>query len=924
MRNFLLNCRWGLLACLTLAFILSACSENSNPSDSFGDWVKRIELPDDMVFVAGRKKEVALGTNDSAALAKERPEMKVLLEYEYYLGKHEVTCDEFYALMKDAKKDDDECGKLPVANVSYYDAVLFANERSKKENLDTVYSYSKRYFTENGHCAKLEGLYFNPYAEGYRLPSEAEWLYVASRSWNPKDSWYGGNSSDRRHEVCSGKPDSYGFCDMAGNVMEWCNDWLGFLKDTTINNFAGASDGGPLDERILKGGSYKHDSSAIQLYKRGDVYTVTSSTRASYVGFRLAFGPMYIPVNLGSDGSVNDTKLVSLSDIESIGKKMKAFQAKLALRNDVSGNLMILDYSQSAFSVVEYKDTMEVFHPEFSPNGTKVAYCTKPEGVSGKSEVYVRDIIYGGAAIRLDEENAAIPRWRVLPNGDTAIVYVTDAGNNKEESSWKSQSTKQVVFAYGEFGTPEKLFGGTFNGGISEDASLAVSGARLLRAHVKDVDSLWYNGEQACNVSLSQDGSKRTLFLDFGGETGQKFVGSKYGTHQRLLVADSTGKLIHSVAAPKGYSFDHSEWVINDHTFAGNKTGFAIATLTNANGAHEKIVLVNFADSTILELAEGDELWHPSLWVNKVPDAVRENAEKHLDVDSAAYYYVDGMSSILAQKMNVFWNYADSLKVVGLGSSRMTGGIWSSKIATGLTFNLGSLHVDMDVMTYLAENYVLPHCKNLKYLIVGLDLDLWGEAKGVNLKENLVPEQGFKYDANHKFWKDGLPDGFIDLNKIYVDAVPVARNYKISMGWNRYESYGWESGGMNSSALIGDSTWSDSVKTYKENIELLKEIIAAAKKKDVTVVGLVFPQAPYYKKTGSFGRHGMRRSLAKDLLNEIEALEKTYSNFKFVDENKMGDHGYGDDMAYDYDHLSYSGAKKLTAKLDSLIKDLEK
>ena len=64
----------------------------------------------------------------------------------------------------------------------------------------------------------------------------------------------------------------------------------------------------------------------------------------------------------------------------------------------------------------------------------------------------------------------------------------------------------------------------------------------------------------------------------------------------------------------------------------------------------------------------------------------------------------------------------------------------------------------------------------------------------------------------------------------------------------------------------------------------------------------------------------MRRSVATRLLNEIANWEKVYSNFKLMDENKMGDHDYTDKMAFDYDHLSYRGAQELSKRLDSLIK----
>lgn len=905
--------------------LLWGCSDKSSDSseeEKFGDWVNRIELPDDMIFVGGREKLAVLGTKDSAAQSKERPEMKVELTYEYYLGKHEVSCDQFYSLMKKVASED--CGDKPVVNVTYYDAVLYANERSKEADLDTAYSYNKLYLDANGHCTKIEGLYFNPYAESYRLPSEAEWMYVAARHWNVKDSWYGSNSENERHDVCTSKPDADGFCDLSGNVMEWMNEWLAVLQDTTLKNFAGASDGGALDERVVKGGSFHHDSSAIRIYKRGDVYTVSSNSRASYVGFRLAFGPMYLPMWLGSDGSRNDTDVKSKSDMGTIREITGAFQAEIAFRNDITGNLIFGDYTKSGYALHEFKDTMQVYHPEISPNGANIAFCTKPEGVSGKSELFVRNIHTAGT-VKLDVESAAIPRWRVLPSGDTVIVYVTDAGSNKEEFEWKNSSTWQVPFNFGEFGTPEKLLTGSFNGGVSDDDRLAVSGARLLRTKMStskealSIDSIWYNEEQACNVSLSKDKSKRTLFLDFASGTGQKYAGTKYSTHGRLFVADSTGKLIYSMPAPKGYTFDHTEWVVNANEYMGAKSGYVIATLADKNGVHGKIALLNLADSSVTTLVEGEELWHPSLWIKKIETSSFESLDKSLDLDSAGYYYHDAVSSLLSQKMNVFWQLHDSLKIVCLGSSRMTGGVWTYGMKNGMGLNLGALHVDMDVIHYVAQNYALPHAKKMRYLIVSLDLDLWGESFGVNLKENLVPEIAYAYDKNHKFWKDGIPDGFIDINKVYLQESPVVRDYRRTLGWQRYEVKGWESSGLNSSALVADSTWSDHVKTYKDNMSKLEDIIAAAKKNDVVVVGVVFPQSPYYKKTGAFGRHGMRRSLADSLLKELKSWESEYSNFKFVDENKMGKHDYTDDDAFDYDHLSFKGAKKLTARLDSLM-----
>ena len=62
---------------------------------------------------------------------------------------------------------DERCRKknsdlLPVTKVTYFDVVLFANERSKREGYDTAYSYTSTSFDAVGNCISMEGLVFHP------------------------------------------------------------------------------------------------------------------------------------------------------------------------------------------------------------------------------------------------------------------------------------------------------------------------------------------------------------------------------------------------------------------------------------------------------------------------------------------------------------------------------------------------------------------------------------------------------------------------------------------------------------------------------------------------------------------------------------------------------------------------------------------
>ncbi|MBR4785904.1 MAG: TIGR02171 family protein [Fibrobacter sp.] len=915
----------GVLACMCF---FASCS---NSADGYTGVVVETagESSPDMLRITTYEAKVALGTDDAQAKSNERPRMKSVLDYSFSLGRHEVTCGEFSALMKNETGLELDCssGNLPATSVTYYDAVLFANARSKAEKFDTAYTYSGVVLDAQKHCTNLEGLMFHPEVDAYRLPTEAEWVLVAGLHWDASEGWNAENSGFKLHEVCTFPKAGDGPCDMAGNAMEWVNDWLGLFRDTTVSNYVGAPDGGSLGERVVKGGSYRNQASAITLYGRGDIYTVTSSTRADYVGFRLAFGQIPDAVWIGRDGRANMTRIVPIASSSTLRSLTGTYKAKLAFRNDVTRNLAYMDYSNGILSVVEIPDTLDVYHPEISPDGKKVAFCTGLEGAAGKSSLYVRNLNENGTdLVKLDVESAAIPRWRVLENGDTAIVYVTDAGNNKEEASFKSASTWQVKWSNGKFGKPEKLFDGAYHGGISEDNTLAVSGARLLRARVADSgstvaanarDTVWYGGEQACNASLAKDSSKRTLFLDFGGKTGREFVGEEYGTHERLLVVDSTGSLVQSAPAPAGYSFDHGEWV------SGGKN-LVVATLANAGGAHQKIVLVNLADSSVVNLVEGDELWHPSLWVNAGP--VVQGAVD-LDVDSAGVYYLEGGdvgSIIMRYKMELIWLYKDVANVAILGSSRTLTGVIPDKFSEEFfVLNLSNVPNMVISSEFILENYLIPHVKKLKYIIISLDIDLWHKDENSDynffyMDYKKIP--GYVYDENHNFWKDGYPEGLAERTSESLGMEYYVKDLKMTRGYTYGESGSWEE----NPSVEFDSTWmSYASDNFYASLSHLRRIIEISENYGIYVIGVVFPQSPNFKNTGSFGKYGILRSEAPALLKKVEELQDSYHNFIFMDENKMGNHDYEDQMAGNRDHLCYLGALQMTARLDSVLKSLE-
>ena len=874
------------------------------------------------VNVRATGAQVILGTADPSALTKERSQVKAKFDYDFSIGKHEVTCGEYNEIARKTKLELElECPdeNLPASQVTFYDAVLFANAKSKLVERDTAYRYMSAEFDKSGHCVELGGYRFVDSSNGFRLPTEAEWMLVAKQGWNTEFSWNAHNSDYKKHEVCSMPANELGVCDMAGNMMEWVNDWLGLFRDTALVDFVGAPDAGGFGERVVKGGSYRNDPSAIKLSNRTDVYTVTSSSHDDYVGFRLAYGAIPAASWMNSSGEVSSKPVLLRANSKEVKVLTGSSRTTLVFRNEASGKLAYIDFLSPLLSVKELESTEGAFHPDVSPDGRWVAYCTGLEGVKGKSELHVRKLdSYDTVQLKLEVESAAIPRWRVLKTGDTAIVYVTDAGNNVDAATFAQASTWQVPFKGGKFGTPVKLLDGAYHGGISTDNRLAVTGARLLRARVAGpkarnvmtdgLDTVWYGGAQACNASLATDGTKRTAFLDFGEGPGRDFVGESYGVHERIFIADSTGKLVHSVAAPAGYSFDHVEW-------AHGAEDILVATLADMNGNHRRVVAVNLDDSSLVDLAEGEDLWHPCLWTQA------SSGEDFIDLDSAGVYLAPGFANshlVFRKKMELFWKRLPYTQIICLGSSRMQRGLNPDMYPEMEMLNMGATGIEVNREIWFMQNYVFNHLENIKVVALAFDFDGYrGEANFVDDVFLSVP--GYVYDANHDFWKDGLPPGFVDAVESFVNP------YDPEMLFSARGNHLWQVDGKWNSELLNDSAFTP---LELKNLEIYLDYIETAalycSMHGVHFVGIVFPQSPKYRETGSFGLYGMKRSLAESLLERFRNLEKTNPYFHLMDENKMGYHDYTDEMAQDKDHLNYRGARQLTERFVELVRTFEK
>ena len=215
----------------------------------------------EMVLVPAGKFMMGSPASENGRSTNEK-QHEVTITKPYYMGKYEVTQEQWEAVMGD-NPSKIKGKKLPVTEVSWLDCQEFIKKLNAKTN------------------------------GSYRLPTEAEWEY-ACRAGTSTAYSYGDSLKKSDANTDSGsimaagsyKPNAFGLHDMHGNVWEWCEDWKANYPAEFVKDPKGPATG---EYRVLRGGAFLSNVSAARSSYRDR--TISPTNRDDTFGFRLAKTP---------------------------------------------------------------------------------------------------------------------------------------------------------------------------------------------------------------------------------------------------------------------------------------------------------------------------------------------------------------------------------------------------------------------------------------------------------------------------------------------------------------------------------------------------------------------------------------------------------------------------------------------------------
>lgn len=228
-----------------------------------------------------------MGAVDDVVVDRRTGESWTVRVEPFELAEGVVTCEEWDQTL--GLPSDPAFAGHPRTGVSWREAITFCNRLSIREGLEPAYEISQRIVAEptqwRPHSEPRPDdwdVVWNHHADGYRLPSDAEWQ-VACRAgttgarYGALDAigWYAGNSGGSSRPVRLKEPNGWGLFDMLGGVWEWCWD----LYDADVYG----------SYRIIRGGGW---SDAEWSCRSGVRRKTNPAASFDDLGFRLARGAM--------------------------------------------------------------------------------------------------------------------------------------------------------------------------------------------------------------------------------------------------------------------------------------------------------------------------------------------------------------------------------------------------------------------------------------------------------------------------------------------------------------------------------------------------------------------------------------------------------------------------------------------------------
>jgi formylglycine-generating enzyme required for sulfatase activity len=213
------------------------------PGELRGEAVDLIELPGGTFLMGGE------------TYYDERPVHPVQLQ-PFAMMRVPVT-ERLYRAVSGRSPPPPEEALLPVAGVSWFEAVTFCNELSERTGLRPCYEIGE------------QGVRWDRGTEGYRLPTEAEWEYAARAGTGGEYffgddaaplgeyAWFAENSSTQRHPVGEKRSNPFGLLDIYGNVREWCWDVYNKYSEGSDKIVSVDPVGPPSGvDRVVRGGAF--------------------------------------------------------------------------------------------------------------------------------------------------------------------------------------------------------------------------------------------------------------------------------------------------------------------------------------------------------------------------------------------------------------------------------------------------------------------------------------------------------------------------------------------------------------------------------------------------------------------------------------------------------------------------------------------